>query len=101
VKAITEERRGVLLAAFAAHPERFVHGIPQPPVVPEAAWINKPKVESREMTPDEKSLIPGIVGYGLGGDRRSSGILEGDYSIQPPQPPGNDIKFESAVSHYH
>jgi putative transposase len=30
VKAITEERRGVLLAAFAAHPERFVHGIPQP-----------------------------------------------------------------------
>jgi len=36
-------RAAVLRAAYAAHPERFVRTIPVPPVVPEAAWINKPK----------------------------------------------------------
>lgn len=34
----------VLRAAYEAHPERFVKKIPVPPLVPEAAWINKPKV---------------------------------------------------------
>jgi len=35
-------RAGVLAAAWAAHPERFVHDRPQPPKLPSAAWINKP-----------------------------------------------------------
>jgi len=35
--------RGVVLdGAFAAHPERFVRKPPQPPRLPEQAWINKP-----------------------------------------------------------
>jgi putative transposase len=29
--------------AYAAHPERFVHGRPKPKSVPEAVWINPPK----------------------------------------------------------
>jgi putative transposase len=101
VEAVTKERKAVLLAAFAAHPERFVRGIPHPPLVPEAAWINKPKVESKEVERGEKSLIQGMVGYGSGGDRGSWGILEGDLSVQTTQPSGNDIKFESEVSHFH
>ena len=36
-------RAAVLKAAYEAHPERFVRKMPVPPVVPEAAWINKPK----------------------------------------------------------
>jgi putative transposase len=36
-------RARVLAAAYAAHPERFPRGVPQPPVVPSAVWINKPK----------------------------------------------------------
>jgi putative transposase len=36
-------RAAVLRAAYEAHPERFVRQMPVPPVVPEAAWINKPK----------------------------------------------------------
>jgi putative transposase len=32
----------VLAAAHAAHPERFVHGVPQPPALPGAVWINPP-----------------------------------------------------------
>ena len=42
-----EDRRAkrtvVLEAAQRAHPERFVAGIPIPPPLPTAAWINKPK----------------------------------------------------------
>jgi putative transposase len=35
-------RAKVLEAAHRAHPERFVHGVPSPPLLPIAAWINKP-----------------------------------------------------------
>ena len=37
-----EHRQRVLAAAHAAHPERFVHGLPRAPSVPTAVWINKP-----------------------------------------------------------
>ena len=33
-------RQGVLTAAYAAHPERFVKGRPQPADLPQAVWIN-------------------------------------------------------------
>jgi len=39
---LREERCKVLSAAYEKHPERFVRGVPQPPEIPEAAWINKP-----------------------------------------------------------
>jgi putative transposase len=39
------ERAVVLKAAHHAHPERFVHGQPEPAPVPTAVWINKPKTE--------------------------------------------------------
>jgi len=35
-------RQQTLNAAYAAHPERFVRRPPQPPILPEAAWINPP-----------------------------------------------------------
>lgn len=35
-------RQAVLTAAHAAHPERFVHGIPQPLQLPREVWINPP-----------------------------------------------------------
>jgi putative transposase len=38
-----EKRCTVLRSAYEKHPERFVKGIPQPPQIPEAAWINKPQ----------------------------------------------------------
>ena len=37
-----QRRAEVLRAAYAAHPERFPHGVPVPPPLPTAAWINKP-----------------------------------------------------------
>lgn len=39
-----EQRAQVLRAAYQAHPERFPRGVPVPPPLPTAAWINKPPV---------------------------------------------------------
>jgi putative transposase len=39
-------RQETLLAAYRAHPERFVHRPPQPPELPRAAWINPPAEKS-------------------------------------------------------
>ncbi len=36
-------RRQVLVAAYAAHPERFVRQAPEPPPLPTATWINPPR----------------------------------------------------------
>jgi putative transposase len=36
------ERTRVLAAAYAAHPERFPHGLPTPPELPKEVWINRP-----------------------------------------------------------
>lgn len=41
-EAIRDKRAGVLNAAYAAHPERFVRKPPEPPQIPEASWINRP-----------------------------------------------------------
>ena len=42
-ETIQANRATVLDAAYAAHPERFVHKPPTPLPLPQAAWINKPK----------------------------------------------------------
>jgi len=40
---ILAQRGLTLQAAYAAHPERFVHGLPKPKALPETVWINPPK----------------------------------------------------------
>ena len=47
-------RRQVLLEAHRAHPERFVHGTPPPPVLPRQVWINPPP----EKTTPQEALRP-------------------------------------------
>jgi putative transposase len=39
-------RATTLTAAYAAHPERFPKGMPTPPAVPTAVWINRPSPRS-------------------------------------------------------
>ena len=39
---VRDHRHAVLAAAYAAHPERFVKGRPQPADLPTAVWINPP-----------------------------------------------------------
>jgi putative transposase len=40
-----EQRQAVLHQAYAAHPERFVHGAPVTPAPPAAVWINPPAAQ--------------------------------------------------------
>ena len=42
---VIAKRRDVLMAAYAAHPERFVRHPPTPPSLPEAVWINPPDLD--------------------------------------------------------
>lgn len=100
-QAVIDQRRIVLASAFGAHPERFVRGLPVPPPLPEAAWINKPKVETNQAVPAQTTLIPGLAGYGSGEDRRSWGILECNLSNRAGKTDGIDTKFEMQVSHFH
>ena len=50
---VQAQRQRVLDEAYAAHPERFVRGLPSAPTLPHAVWINKPKIENlaREILP--------------------------------------------------
>jgi putative transposase len=39
---LSTQRQQVLQAAYETHPQRFVAGMPTPPQVPDAVWINPP-----------------------------------------------------------
>ena len=47
-EVVTQQRQTVLTNAYSAHPERFVHQPPRPPLVPTAVWINPPMVTAKE-----------------------------------------------------
>ena len=42
---VLASRQETLLAAYRAHPERFVRQSPRPPALPQQAWINPPSKE--------------------------------------------------------
>ncbi len=46
-ETVLAARRRTLERAHAAHPERFVHGVPKPHELPTAVWINPPEDRTR------------------------------------------------------
>lgn len=48
---LTNRRQIVLSVAYAQHPERFVKGLPIPPQLPAAVWINPPSAKESEELP--------------------------------------------------
>lgn len=48
---VTQQRTQVLQTAYERHPERFVKGVPQPPLLPQAVWINPPRPDKGESAP--------------------------------------------------
>ena len=52
--AVIQQRQQVLQAAYQRNPERFVKGLPKPPQLPEAVWINPPKLAVKQ----EETLSP-------------------------------------------
>lgn len=59
-----EARAKVLAAAYQAHPERFVRGVPTPEPVPQAVWINPPETLP---TTTRQPLAAAEAGHGGGG----------------------------------
>ena len=52
-------RHRTRLAAYAAHPERFVHGPPRPETIPTAVWINRPPTLTSQVAPATTTVTPG------------------------------------------
>ncbi len=50
------KRARVLEEAYEANPERFPRGLPRPPTVPEAVWINKPAATAPATSRSELAL---------------------------------------------
>ena len=48
VQECLAKRQGTLVAAFQAHPERFIGGMPSHEVLRDAVWINPPTAKSTE-----------------------------------------------------
>ena len=71
-------RHRTRLAAYAAHPERFVNGPPRPETLPTAVWINRPPKPTREDTPGATPVTPDDPQHGV--IRRSQPIRD-DRSI--------------------
>jgi putative transposase len=94
----TSRRQSVLTSAFDAHPERFVGGAPRPPQLPQATWINKPKIDLGASRIQENSPMVGVSGYGPRKDRRTAAILEADFSGSDPKVIETYTKFNNRVS---
>ena len=56
---VLASRQETLLAAYRTHPERFVRRPPQPPALPQQAWINPP-VQRREVSNQPEIITPSI-----------------------------------------
>ena len=57
-------RHQTRVAAYAAHPERFVHGAPRLEVLPEAVWINPPAKTAAPDAPGATVVTPDDPQYG-------------------------------------
>ncbi len=85
---ILEVRHRTRLAAYLAHPERFVKGPPRPETPPTAVWINRPPITTRQdapgptiVTPDDPQ--PGVISRpGPPLDAQADHFIDGVESLQ-------------------
>jgi hypothetical protein len=68
---VLDARHRVRLAAYAAHPERFVNGPPRRESMPSAVWINPPEKTTLQDAPrsmivarDDPEVVPVCRTYG-------------------------------------
>ena len=58
---VTDQRTQVLQTDYERHPERFVKGVPHPPCLPDAVWINPPRPDARPSTPLALATFPATL----------------------------------------
>jgi putative transposase len=68
---VLDARHRTRLAAYAAHPERFINGAPEREKLPAGVWINPPVKTAHEdaprstiVTPDDSEVVPVFSSYG-------------------------------------
>jgi len=71
-------RHATRLAAYAAHPERFVHGPPRLETLPHAVWINPPANTTRQDAPRTTIVTPDDPQHG---GIRGPQLVSGDPSM--------------------
>ncbi len=76
-----EARARVLSAAYAAHPERFVRGVPRPAALPTEVWINRPKTALAQ--PDHDSEPEVVMNFAF--TAPYSPAAESTHTQVPPQ----------------
>jgi putative transposase len=54
------ERKLILRHAFETTPERFVRGVPTPPALPAAVWINKPRTQEDSREKFDSKFCPEV-----------------------------------------
>ena len=69
---ILEIRDRTRLTAYAAHPERFVNGLPRRETLPTAVWINPPTKTTRQDAPGAPIVTP---------DDPQHRVIDGPHSI--------------------
>lgn len=82
-----EVRHRTRLAAYAAHPERFVQGPPRRETLPDAVWINAPTKTARQDAPGTTIVTP---------DDPQHGVIE-----RPPIEENRSIVIASSVAALH
>ena len=60
-------RHRTRLAAYAAHPERFVQGPPRPETLPTAVWIKRPPTHPSQAAPSTTTVTPNDLQPGVMG----------------------------------
>lgn len=89
-------RAAVLEAAYRAHPDRFVHGAPRPPSLPQAVWINPPSSAQLESTTERENEA--------GREHPAPSVLpparrSGCSSAEPYPPSGQDHRSAPRLEH--
>ena len=82
-------RHRTRLAAYAAHPERFVQGPPRPETLPTAVWINRPPKPTREDAPGATPVAP---------DDPQQGVIRRSQPIRDDRPPRSSPAWGATVN---
>jgi putative transposase len=104
-ETVRQKRQAVLQQAYHAHPERFTKGLPRPAELPEAAWINPPKLVAAEALTVPANSSPSAVAapadlrYTPVGGPEDRATLRSDLSAEPADGVAGQSRCRSDSAH--